>query len=69
MGPTLQVQQAIKSMALAGFLIAATLIIGINFKVFNNIFKEKTTNYWWLFLITAMVPIALVLYMFTFFFS
>ncbi|OGM04394.1 hypothetical protein A3E15_01170 [Candidatus Woesebacteria bacterium RIFCSPHIGHO2_12_FULL_42_9] len=69
MGSSPQVEDAIKTFAFGGFLTASTLIIGFNFKVFNNIFKENARQYWWLFLISAFIPIALVLSIFSYFFS
>jgi len=69
MGQSSQIQETIKTFALGGFLTASTLIIGVNFKIFTNIFGERAKKYWWLFLITALIPICLVLFLFTFFFK
>lgn len=69
MAHSAQIQDALRTFALGGFLTASTLIIGINFKVFNNIFKENSRKFWWLFLVSAIIPILLVLYIFSFFFK
>ncbi|OGM15984.1 hypothetical protein A2V56_04450 [Candidatus Woesebacteria bacterium RBG_19FT_COMBO_42_9] len=63
------IQETLRAVALGGFLTASTLIIGINFKVFNNIFKENAHKYWWLFLVSAVIPVAVVLFIFSFFFE
>lgn len=65
----IEVQSALRTIALAGFLITATLIVGINFKIFTNVFREKFSSYWWLFLVVSAVPIVIALYIYTFFFG
>jgi hypothetical protein len=67
--PPVEVQSALKTLALVGFLITATLIVGINFKIFTGIFKGKVTSYWWLFLVVSAVPILMALYLYSFFFG
>jgi len=64
-----QVQNVLKTVSLLGFLITATLIVGLNFKIFTNIFKEKASHYWWLFLVVSAVPILVAIYIYTFFFG
>lgn len=44
-----------------GFLTATTLFIGFNFKIFKFVFKDNVRKYWWLFLLTAMIPLFLFL--------
>lgn len=44
-----------------GFLTATTLIVGINFKIFNLVFKDSVKKYWWLFFLSALVPLMLFL--------
>jgi hypothetical protein len=51
--------------AITGFIVTATLIINLNFKVFRRVFKEKTYRFFWLFLILAIVPLLLIVYIFT----
>jgi len=64
-----QFQSALRSVSLAGFLVTATLIIGLNFKIFTNIFKDRASRYWWLFLGISIVPILVAIYLYTFFFG
>jgi hypothetical protein len=64
-----QLQSALKSVSFVGFLITATLLVGLNFKIFNNIFKDNAKNYWWLFLVISAVPILVAIYIYTFFFG
>jgi len=65
----IEIQSVLKTIALVGFLITATLIVGLNFKIFNNIFKDKALNYWWLFLVISAIPIVVAIYIFSFFFG
>lgn len=44
-----------------GFLTATTLVVGFNFKIFKFIFKDNVKKYWWLFLLTALIPLFLFL--------
>lgn len=64
-----ETQSVLQTIALLGFLITATLIVGLNFKIFTNIFKEKASHYWWLFLVISAVPILVAIYMYAFFFG
>lgn len=66
---TVQIQNVLKSVSLVGFLVTATLIVGLNFKIFTNIFKDKASNYWWLFLVISVVPLLVALYIYTIFFG
>ena len=65
----IEIQSVLKTIALVGFLITATLIVGLNFKIFTNIFKDKVSHYWWLFLMISAVPILVALYIYSFFFG
>ena len=64
-----ETQSVLQTIALLGFLITATLIVGLNFKIFTNIFKEKASHYWWLFLVISVVPILVAIYIYAFFFG
>lgn len=44
-----------------GFLTVTTLLVGLNFKLFRFVFKDNIKHYWWLFLITALIPLFLFL--------
>ncbi|MBN1168634.1 hypothetical protein JXA63_01970 [Candidatus Woesebacteria bacterium] len=44
-----------------GFLTVTTLFVGFNFKIFKFVFKDNVKKYWWLFLITALIPLFLFL--------
>ncbi|MCX7928621.1 MAG: hypothetical protein N2558_02965 [Patescibacteria group bacterium] len=61
--------QFLKIGAIAGFIAAATLIININYKGFNYLFKDKATKYWWVFVIACVIPFLVILYMFTIIFG
>lgn len=54
-----------KFAAITGFIVTATLIININFKVFRSVFKDRTYRFFWLFLILAILPLLLIVYIFT----
>jgi apolipoprotein N-acyltransferase len=55
--------------AITGFLIVSTLVINLNHKAFNYVMKDNAKKYWWLFVILAIIPLALFLYAFTFIFG
>jgi len=55
--------------AFFGFIVTATLIINLNFRAFKIVFKENTRKYWWLFLISAMAPMLIIIYIFSLLFS
>jgi hypothetical protein len=44
-----------------GFLTTTTLVVGLNFKVFKFVFKDNIGKYWWLFLLSALIPLFLFL--------
>ncbi len=59
----------VKVSSIVGLISATTLFINLNFKAFKMIFKEKSRSYWWLFLMMAIAPLLIFLYLFTLFFG
>ncbi|MFV1917190.1 MAG: hypothetical protein ACC618_01750 [Patescibacteria group bacterium] len=55
--------------ALIGFIATATLLLNLNFKVFRDVFKERTITFFWLYLLMIIVPILLILYLFSLLFG
>ncbi|OGM25115.1 hypothetical protein A2962_02320 [Candidatus Woesebacteria bacterium RIFCSPLOWO2_01_FULL_39_61] len=55
--------------AITGFIAVTTLVININHKAFNTIFREKARSFWWLFVISGIIPLLLFLYAFTLIFD
>jgi len=61
--------QFLKFSAIAGFLATATLLINLNNKAFNYIFKEKAKSYFWFFLLISIIPLLAIIYVFNVFFG
>lgn len=57
-----------RTTAIAGFLTASVLLININHKAFKFVFKEKSKTYWWLFTVFTVVPMLVILQVFSLFF-
>lgn len=55
--------------AIAGFVAAFTLLINLNYKGFNYLFKDKTTKYWWVFVVACVIPFLVIMYIFTIIFG
>lgn len=64
-----EISQFLRFSSLTGFIVVTTLIINLNFKAFRFVFKEKTGHYWWLFLLLALVPLGLIMFIFTLLFG
>jgi len=58
-----------RTTAIAGFLTASVLLININHKAFKFVLKEKSKTYWWLFTVFTVVPLLVILQIFTIFFG
>lgn len=59
----------LKTSAFAGFLVATTLVVGLNFKIFKFVFKDSILAYWWAFMLVSLIPLFLLLYVFTLLFG
>jgi len=57
--------QVFKYGAVAGFLVTTTLIINLNNKAFNSVFKGKTKSYFWFFLLVSLIPLLVFIYIFS----
>jgi len=55
--------------AITGFIVVTTLLINLNHKTFRYVLKDNARKYWWLFVVFAVVPLLLFLYVFTFIFG
>lgn len=55
------VSEFLTTAVFVGFLTVTTLLVGFNFKIFKFVFKDNFKSYWWLFLITALIPLFLFL--------
>ncbi len=55
--------------AIVGFISATTLVINLNHKAFNRILGENARSYWWLFVISALIPLLIALYIFSLLFG
>lgn len=64
-----EVMQFLHYSAIVGFIVVATLLINMNHKAFNYVMKDNAKRYWWLFVIIAVIPLSLILYVFTFIFG
>lgn len=64
-----QMIEFVRYSAIAGFIAATTLVVNINHKIFNTFFKERTASFWWLFVISALIPLSLFLYIFSLLFG
>ena len=51
--------------AIAGFIAATTLVVNINHKIFRKIFKENPGTYWWLFVVSSLIPLSVFFYIFS----
>ena len=64
-----QLNGPLKLIGFVVFLIAATLFIGFNHKIFElTLGQERSKSYRWLFLIIVLVPLLLIIYAFSYFF-
>ena len=59
-----QLVEFVRYSAIAGFIAATTLVININHKIFGKIFRENPRSYWWLFVISSLIPLSVFFYIF-----
>jgi len=64
-----QVMQFVHISAITGFIVVSTLVINMNYKIFNYVLKDNAKKYWWLFVTLAVIPLMLFLYTFTLLFE
>jgi len=55
--------------AITGFIVTTTLIVNINHHVFGTIFRERAKSYWWLFVLSGIIPLLVFIYIFNFIFG
>jgi ATP-dependent Zn protease len=70
--PTFFFQKAIEFLrygAIIGFLVATTLLINLNNKAYNSVFKEKKKQYFWFFLVISLIPLLIFIAIFNFIFQ
>jgi apolipoprotein N-acyltransferase len=51
--------------AIMGLIVTTVLIININNKAFNYVFKENSKRFFWLFMILSTIPLLIFIYLFT----
>jgi hypothetical protein len=61
--------QIFKYGALVGFLVTTVLIINLNNKAFNTVFKDRAKSYFWFFLIISVIPLLAFIYIFNLLFA
>ena len=64
-----EISQFLRLSSFIGFMVTATFIINLNFKTFRSVFKEKTGHYWWLFLLITLIPLMVIIYLFSLLFE
>lgn len=64
-----RIMEVVRISSITGFLAAVTILINVNFKVYKRIFKDRAKSYWWLFLLSSVVILALFLYIFSLLFG
>lgn len=64
-----EVMQFLNYSAITGFIVVTVLLVNLNHKAFNYVLKDNAKKYWWLFVVFAVVPLALFIYAFTFIFG
>jgi len=55
--------------AILGFISVAVLIINLNHKLFDTVFRDSAKKFWWLFVLVSVVPFLVIIYVFDFFFG
>lgn len=61
--------QIFKYGAMVGFLVTTVLVINLNNRAFNSIFKERAKSYFWFFLLISVIPLLAFIYIFNMFFG
>jgi hypothetical protein len=64
-----EVYLVFRTTAIAGFVTASVLLININHRAFKWVLKEKSITYWWLFTVFTIVPLLMILQVFSIFFG
>lgn len=55
--------------AILGFISVSVLIINLNHKLFDTVFRDSAKKFWWLFVLVSTVPLLVIIYVFNFFFG
>lgn len=55
--------------AIGGFLVVSVLLINLNFKMFEKMLEKNFALFKWIFLLSTIFPLLLILYAFSFFFE
>lgn len=55
--------------AMLGFFVASILIINLNNKAFNFVFKEHAKRYFWFFMLLSVIPLLVFIFLFNAFFG
>lgn len=59
----------LKVSAIIGLIVTTVLIINLNYHAFNLVFKERNKLFWTLFFTMVLIPLLVLLYLFTIFFT
>ncbi len=61
--------QIFKYGAIVGFFVTTILVINLNNKAYNHVFKQKSKSYFWFFLLLSIIPLLSFIYIFNMFFG
>jgi len=67
--PAATAGEFVKLASFVGFLTCAALFVNINRNVQSKVFKIGTKTYWMIFFTSSVIPLLLVLYLFTILFD
>ena len=62
-------KQIIEIASFGGFIVFATLFIGLNRQAFDKMFTRKDKTYWLFFLFFTSIPFLIALLLFSYFFE
>ncbi|MFC1649318.1 hypothetical protein ACFL2C_01215 [Patescibacteria group bacterium] len=55
----------VKLSSFVGFLACTALLVNMNRKVHGKVFKKGSRTYWLMFFVSSIIPLLLILYLFT----
>ena len=59
----------LKYSAIIGFVVAVSALVGLNHKFLNNFFKVKSNYYWLILGFTSVLPVLMMVYVYSLLFS
>ena len=64
-----EILEFLRYSAIVGFISTATIVINLNNKAFKRILGENAARLWWLFVLLAVIPLFVFLYLFNLIFG